>query len=182
MKAVRPSFAILLIALGGCATTTSDNGAPPPQPGSAATATIRDGGGRTVATARVEQSDGSLRVHVEATGLSAGTYGTHLHAVGLCEAPAFASAGAHWNPTTRQHGRDNPQGAHLGDLPNLTVDASGRGSVDFAIPGASLADSPNALLDADGAAIVVHAQPDDYRTDPSGNSGNRIACGVISRG
>jgi Cu-Zn family superoxide dismutase len=131
----------------------------------------------------VRQAAGVLAVRVEAAGLAPGVYGVHLHAVGRCDPPGFASAGPHWNPTGRQHGRDNPAGAHLGDLPNLNVGADGRGAVAFEVRGASLLEGgANALLDADGAAVVVHAQADDYRTDPSGNSGARIACGVLSPG
>jgi Cu-Zn family superoxide dismutase len=134
-----------------------------------------------VARATVRQTAAGLSVHVEAAGLQAGTYGVHLHALGRCEAPAFASAGAHWNPTVRQHGRDNPAGPHLGDLPNLVVGGDGRGAIDFTVAGAALTGAgANALLDADGAAVLVHAQADDYRTDPSGNSGARIACGVLA--
>jgi Cu-Zn family superoxide dismutase len=178
MKAVRPAFATLLLAAAGCATT---NDAPAGN-GDVATAAIHDASGRTVANARLEQAGAAIRVHVESAGLAAGNYGTHVHAVGLCEPPGFTTAGAHWNPTGRQHGSENPQGAHLGDLPNLVVDASGRGSVDFSISSASIASGSDALLDADGAAIVIHAQADDYRTDPSGNSGARIACGILGRG
>ena len=116
-------------------------------------------------------------LHVQAQGLPPGTHGIHIHAVGRCEAPDFQSAGPHWNPTSRQHGRDNPQGAHHGDLPNITIGADGRGMLHADVAGASWAE----LLDADGAAVVIHATADDYRTDPSGNSGGRIACGVIQR-
>ncbi len=114
-------------------------------------------------------SDRSLTI--EATGLPAGVHGLHLHAVGRCDAPDFTSAGPHWNPTNREHGSENPAGPHLGDLPNLTVGPDGRGGVTLAVP--------PGLLDGDGAALVIHAEPDDYRTDPSGNSGARIACAVL---
>jgi Cu-Zn family superoxide dismutase len=174
MKAFRSMCAILLLGAGACATTPEADGG--------ASAAIRDSSGKVVAKAALHEAGGSIRVHVEAAGLAAGTYGTHLHTTGLCEPPAFASAGAHWNPTARQHGAENPQGSHLGDLPNLVVDASGKGKVDYEIRGGSLAGAANPLLDGDGAAIVVHAQGDDYRTDPSGNSGARVACGVIARG
>jgi Cu-Zn family superoxide dismutase len=178
MKAVRPVIAALLLSAGACTTTTgADSDA-----SAAASAAIRDASGRVVAQASLREGDGSIRVHVEAAGLAPGTYGTHVHTTGLCELPAFASAGAHWNPTGKQHGTENPQGSHFGDLPNLVVDASGRGSIDYTISGGSISGAANPLLDTDGAAIVVHAQGDDYRTDPSGNSGARIACGVIARG
>jgi Cu-Zn family superoxide dismutase len=142
---------------------------------------IRKADGTLAARAMVWTGGAGLEVRVQATGLPAGHYGVHLHAVGRCEGPAFASAGPHWNPTARQHGSLNPAGHHLGDLPNLDVDAQGMGRLEFAIHGAS-ATGPGGILDADGAALVIHAAPDDYRTDPSGNSGARIACGVLKAG
>jgi Cu-Zn family superoxide dismutase len=175
MRGIFPAAA-LAAALGACATAPSN-----PAPG--AEAAISDAAGRAVARATVRQGPGGLAVHVDAAGLAPGTYGVHLHAVGRCDPPGFASAGPHWNPAGRQHGRDNPAGAHMGDLPNLVVAGDGRGSIDYEARGAALAGSGgDALLDADGAAVVIHAQPDDYRTDPSGNSGARIACGVLGAG
>ncbi|MEA3039596.1 MAG: superoxide dismutase, Cu-Zn family [Sphingomonadales bacterium] len=167
------------LTLTGCAA--GDSGAV----GSAAVpiaafAPIKAPDGRVVARAAVRAAGHSLRVRVDAVGLAPGTYGVHLHAVARCDPPGFASAGPHWNPTARQHGRDNPMGMHMGDLPNLVVGADGRGSYEYAIADATLAGTAaDALLDADGAAVVIHAQADDYRTDPSGNSGARIACGVL---
>ncbi len=140
---------------------------------------LRDPGGRLLANATVDEGAG-VRVRVEAAGLVQGTYAVHLHQTGRCDPPAFESAGPHWNPTRRQHGRLNPLGPHLGDLPSLTVGADGAGIVEFTIPGASLRRGDHELADADGAALVVHAGPDDYRTDPSGNSGARLACGVVA--
>jgi Cu-Zn family superoxide dismutase len=162
--------------LAGCAASDSRTAASP----AAAFTQIKATDGRIVARAAVRAAGHSLRVRVDAAGLAPGTYGVHLHAVGRCDPPAFASAGPHWNPTSRQHGKDNPMGRHMGDLPNLVVGADGRGSYEYAIADATLAGpSADALLDADGAAMVIHAQADDYRTDPSGNSGARIACGVL---
>jgi len=132
--------------------------------------------GRLAARAMAFYDLGALQVRVQAQGLAAGTYGVHFHAVGRCDGPDFESAGPHWNPAGRQHGSLNPQGHHLGDLPNLVVEADGGGRLE-----AALADTPiSALADADGTAVVIHAAPDDYRTDPSGNSGARIACGVLA--
>ncbi len=112
--------------------------------------------------------------------MSPGSYGAHLHAVGRCDPPGFESAGPHWNPTGQKHGKDNPAGMHKGDLPNLLVGTDGRGSFEYTIPNAGLSGMlPNRLIDGDGAAVVIHASADDYRTDPSGNSGARIACGVL---
>ena len=166
---------LVVLGLSACASV--------PAAVPAARATISDASGKVVAQATLRQAGTGLAVHVEARGLAPGTYGIHIHGVGRCEGPAFASAGGHWNPTAHQHGRDNPAGPHSGDLPNLGVSTDGRGGIDFAVPGALLNDGgANALLDADGAAIVIHAQADDYRTDPSGNSGARIACGVVAAG
>jgi Cu-Zn family superoxide dismutase len=112
-------------------------------------------------------------------GLSPGAHGIHLHAVGKCEPPGFTSAGGHLNPFAKEHGMENPAGSHLGDLPNLDVSADGTATMSF-----PLGLSPRALqtqmFDGDGTAIVIHAGPDDYRTDPSGNSGGRVACGVFA--
>lgn len=167
------------IALTGCAPTESGNVGPTMAP-AGAFAEIMTPDGRVVAHAAVRAAGHSLRVRVDGAGLAPGTYGVHVHSVGRCDPPAFAGAGPHWNPTARQHGKDNPKGMHMGDLPNLVVGADGRGSYQYAIADATFAGpSADALLDADGAAVVIHAQADDYRTDPSGNSGARIACGVL---
>jgi Cu-Zn family superoxide dismutase len=147
---------------------------PPPPP----VIQIRRADGSLAARAMVWQDRTGLQVRVQAAGLPAGHYGIHLHAVGRCEGPAFASAGPHWNPTARQHGSLNPAGHHLGDLPNLDVDTDGAGRLEFAISGATLS-AADGIFDADGTAVVIHAAADDYRTDPSGNSGARIACGVF---
>jgi Cu-Zn family superoxide dismutase len=168
------------LVVGACATPHRDAPEPiEPMPATAATQ-LRDAGGRTVASASASEVGDGLRVRIEASGLAPGVYGAHLHAVGRCDAPSFESAGPHWNPGSREHGRDNPRGQHMGDLPNLLVGTDGRGSFEFTIPGAGLGEGPRRLFDADGAAVVLHARPDDYRTDPSGNSGARIACGVLS--
>jgi Cu-Zn family superoxide dismutase len=133
--------------------------------------------GTIVGSARILSHRGAISIWVGARGLVPGRrYGVHIHDVGRCEGPAFESAGPHWNPQARHHGLRNPAGAHLGDLPNLEIGADGTGAVRFPIT-ATLAN----LLDADGASVVIHAAPDDERTDPSGNSGARIACGVLAR-
>jgi Cu-Zn family superoxide dismutase len=139
---------------------------------------IRRADNALVARAILWQGARGIEVRVQAAGLPPGHYGVHLHAVGRCEGPAFASAGPHWNPTGRQHGSLNPAGHHLGDLPNLDVDAQGAGRLEFAIAGASTSGAEG-VFDADGTSLVIHAAADDYRTDPSGNSGARIACGVL---
>lgn len=119
-----------------------------------------------------------LRLELVARGFEPGSYGMHVHAVGQCTPPDFTSAGPHWNPTGAEHGRENPQGAHHGDLPNLVVEENRIGRATVRLVGTRF-EGEGALLDADGAAFVIHAGPDDMRSDPSGNSGARIACGVI---
>lgn len=144
-------------------------------------ASLSNAQGRMVGHASAARVRGQ-RLHVSLTvrGLRPGSYAVHLHQTGRCEAPDFASAGPHWNPSGRQHGRLNPRGPHLGDLPNLRVRPNGSGRLDLTLSlPAQASAGANPLLDADGTAIVIHAAADDERTDPSGNSGARIACGVL---
>ena len=176
-RGIALSAVLALTGLAAC--TAREAPVEPVSDGIPASIGLRDPVGRLLANATVDEGAG-LRVRVEAAGLVAGAYAVHLHEVGLCDPPDFASAGPHWNPTGRQHGRLNPLGPHLGDLPNLAVGAGGDGAVEFVIRGASLGRGESGLLDRDGAALVIHAGPDDYRTDPSGNSGARLACGVIA--
>lgn len=149
-------------------------------PGRAATS-LRNAQGQVVGEVSADRDGAVIRVRVTVRGFVTGVHGIHFHETGRCDAPDFASAGGHWNPMGHHHGRLNPQGPHLGDLPNLDVRANGTGRIDFEVPvPAGTAAGANPLLDQDGTAIVIHAAPDDYRTDPSGNSGARIACGVLS--
>ena len=129
--------------------------------------------GASIGAVQAEPRAGGTYLRIAVQGLSPGDHGLHLHAVGRCDIPTFESAGAHWNPAGRQHGHLNPQGPHAGDLPNLTASANGRGALNFLVAGGSLAD-------ADGTALVIHALPDDYRSDPGGNSGGRVACAVLA--
>jgi Cu-Zn family superoxide dismutase len=164
------------LALAGCASHPQ-TGTPLAQ-ASHAVAVLHNADGVEVGRATVADVAGGMRVTLDAHALPPGTHGAHIHAVGRCDAPAFQTAGGHWNPTGARHGAMNPQGPHEGDLPNLIVGSDGHGTIGVVAPGGSVA----ALLDADGAAIVVHAGADDLMTDPAGNSGARIACGVFAAG
>jgi Cu-Zn family superoxide dismutase len=106
----------------------------------------------------------------------------HVHGVGTCTAPDFTSAGGHYNPGAKEHGLQNPKGAHVGDMPNVVVDASGAATASFVLLGATLVGGgPGSLFQVGGTAVVLHAVADDMKTDPAGNAGARIACGVIER-
>ena len=186
MKRIGLLSAVAAIALSGCMTNQGMSQAIGSSPSgseaageAAARADVRSASGVTMARATASQVGDSIRVRIEAVGMRPGAYGAHLHTTGRCDGPDFASAGPHWNPTGQQHGKNNPRGMHKGDLPNLAVGTDGRGSLEFTIPGASISGGATPLLDADGAALVIHTAADDYRTDPSGNSGGRMACGVL---
>ena len=172
MRAIAALVVSLLAA--GCAGggTPADN---------TARAELRNAGSEVVATATFTQVGRAMRVLVDAQGLPAGVKGVHIHAVGKCDPPDFTSAGSHFNPQGKQHGALNPQGPHAGDLPNLTVGADGKGRLESTTELVTLLGGPHSAFDADGSALVIHAAPDDFRTDPTGNSGARIACGVIVR-
>jgi Cu-Zn family superoxide dismutase len=160
-----------VIATGGVEDTAM-------APSTTATAPMRDASGHDLGTLTLSEEAAGITVSGTLTGMPPGTHAIHVHMTGRCE-PPFESAGGHWNPTNNQHGTENPRGPHFGDLPNLTVGADSTVTVQATTPGGTLRGA-NALLDADGAAVVVHAQADDYRTDPAGGAGDRIACGVVS--
>jgi Cu-Zn family superoxide dismutase len=145
-----------------------------------ASGTVLGADGSVKGRVRLNAHRNGVQVKLDVRGLPPGVHGVHLHQAGSCNAPDFTSAGPHLNPTGRMHGTHNPQGSHLGDLPNLNVGRSGRGTLTAMLPGAS-ADLALQLFDGDGTALVVHAAADDYATDPSGNSGARIACAVLTR-
>lgn len=174
-------FASILLSLpvilgaSACATAGADAASAAPT----ARAALAAGDGSARGEAVITQASDGLHVVVKATGLTPGTHAVHVHTTGICTGPDFTSAGGHWNPTTHQHGKDNPAGMHMGDMPNMLVGPDGAGAIDYVITGGMLREGAAPLLDADGAAVVVHAQADDYKTDPTGNAGGRLACGVV---
>lgn len=146
-------------------------------------AIIRSSNGDTLGTATfVESVHGEVRVTVEVRGVPAGIHGMHIHAVGQCDGPAFTTAGAHFNPFSRKHGLHTSDGPHAGDLPNLVVSPDRSGRFDMTVGRFIIHAGTTSLLDTDGSAFVIHADVDDGVTDATGNSGARIACGVITAG
>jgi Cu-Zn family superoxide dismutase len=149
---------------------------------SPAAAELKDASGKTVGSATFSATGGGVKVEVKVGGLKPGAHGFHVHAVGRCDGPDFKSAGGHFNPGGKQHGLENPQGHHGGDLPNLQVGADGSGRATATLAGVTLGEGADSLFHEGGTALVIHADADDGKTDPAGNSGARIACGVVQRG
>ena len=152
-------------------------------PVAAATAPLLDVNGASVGVAEMwQEATGLVHVDVAANHLTAGQHGIHFHAVGKCEGgtTAFSTAGGHYNPLSKSHGLSNPAGPHAGDAPNLVIRADGSGHMSFTTERITLTPGSTTLFDSDGTAVVIHAAPDDQTSQPSGNSGARIACGVIT--
>jgi len=164
-----------VMLLGGCAGRTAEAPAP-----LSAEAVLKDKDGKQVGVATLIQTNEGTRIAVTGYRLTAGKRGLHIHEAGVCQPPDFASAGGHFNPGGKKHGTQNPEGAHAGDLPNIDIGAAGDGTIDVTSKAVTLSPGPTALLGGKGTSIVMHAMPDDDKTDPAGNSGARIACGVIT--
>jgi Cu-Zn family superoxide dismutase len=171
--------ALLCCALA-CATGTPPAGPAPagdlPRP--RALFVLVDTSGARIGQVTATEDARGVVLGVFATGLSPGRHGMHLHAVPACEPPGFRSAGGHFNPEGHQHGAKNPQGAHVGDLPNLEVNGRGEGRAQVSVPGYTLSPGPHSV-GLPGTALVVHAAEDDQLTDPTGTSGARVACAMI---
>jgi Cu-Zn family superoxide dismutase len=169
-------------ALAGCGgQARGPEGRPMEEP--TATAGLVDSTGARAGVATFSDSGGTTWLAVSVTGLEPGRHGMHIHENGTCTPPDFESAGGHFNPDSKQHGLQNPQGPHAGDLPNLVVEQDGSADTTFAISGSLLApEGATSMLGTGQRAFVIHADPDDEKTDPSGNSGGRVICGVIERG
>src|SRR5262245_7407425 len=145
-----------------------------------AKASLKDAQGKDMGQVTLIQTPHGVLLKMALKGAPAGERAFHIHAVGKCE-PPFTSAGPHFNPGNHKHGMEAKEGAHAGDMPNLHIPASGELVVEIANPNISLVKGqPNSLFDADGSAIVIHAAADDYKSDPAGNAGDRIICGVVT--
>ncbi|OYU15089.1 MAG: superoxide dismutase [Alphaproteobacteria bacterium PA4] len=176
---MRAALLLLPLALAACAPKGESLGRMGGAPSLLLTVPLTGADGAPRGTVTLAQEADGTRITARVIGVPPGDYAMHLHSVGLCEGPAFTSAGGHFNPAAKQHGHLNPMGEHAGDLPNVTVDPSGLGLLNDFREGLRLKDGAAPLLDADGAAVVLHAKADDYKSDPAGNAGPRIACGVV---
>ena len=163
-------FIALLSLAVGCSTVA---------PGSRATAELKDKDGKAVGRADFQQVSDGVLVRLEVKGLTPGLRAVHVHTVGKCEAPGFTSAGGHFNPGGKKHGLKSPDGAHAGDLPNMLIAKDGSGRFEALTDAITLKAGSNSVFDADGSALVIHVGVDDYVTDPTGNAGDRAACGLI---
>ena len=179
-------LAVFLVGLLGVAAAVSAAAQAPETTGTSGTptqasATLEDAEGRSVGEARLRQTPNGLLVAFAFTNATPGVHALHIHEVGSCEAPTFESAGGHFAPGGREHGILNSRGPHAGDLPNIHVPSDRHLTLEYVIPDVTLDPGPRSLFDANGSAIVMHAGEDDYRTDPAGAAGDRLACGVIVR-
>lgn len=168
---------ILTLALLGLATGAGFAA----QKKATAKADLWNAQGDKIATAVLKEAKGGVQIAVQATGLPEGIHAFHIHAVGKCDAPDFKTAGGHFNPENKKHGMKNPEGPHAGDMPNITINAKGMGKAKVLNTHVTLGEGANSLFHEGGTALVIHAKADDDMTDPAGNAGDRIACGLIEK-
>ncbi|HET7041078.1 MAG TPA: superoxide dismutase family protein [Gemmatimonadales bacterium] len=174
---MRPSALLpLLLATSACAVSMG----PPRTKPEALRVALFDRDGASVGAVVLTADSAGMTLAFDVHDLSPGAHGVHVHAIGRCERPDFLSAGPHLDVGGHAHGLDNPAGHHLGDLPNLVVGPDGRATATLRLQPRDGKFTPRTLLDSDGSAIIIHAGPDDGHTDPSGNSGARIACGIVA--
>jgi Cu-Zn family superoxide dismutase len=146
-----------------------------------ARADIKNAQGKSIGTASLRETKDGVVITVSINGLPQGRHAVHIHSVGKCEGPTFTSAGPHFNPANKKHGLKNPAGPHAGDLPDMYVEKNGVGRYEVLADSIRLGSGETSIFDADGSTIIIHVTADDNMTDPTGNSGDRIACGVIVR-
>ena len=170
-----------IVASARQSDTTSPVPGPTPRQAKSVVVKLIDAKGDSIGTATLSPAPAGVKIALAVKGLSAGEHAIHVHGTAKCEGPAFTSAGGHFNPGQKQHGIDNPQGPHAGDMPNFTGDATGRSTATVVAPGITLGDGPTSVFTGGGTALVIHEKADDMKSDPAGNAGARVACGVITK-
>lgn len=173
--AIRTGFVVIVVLAFALAARAKDKAPAPVK------VNLQNGQGKSVGTATLSAADHGVTIKLDLHDLTPGEHAIHVHQTAKCDGPDFKTAGGHFNPDNKHHGLQNPEGPHAGDIPNFTADVKGKAKTTVVAAGVSLGDDPHSVFTGGGTAFVVHAKPDDGKTDPAGNAGDRIACGVIAK-